>query len=84
MLEQNYPNPFNPQTQIPFTLNEARTVHLNIYNTLGQLVDTLIDGVVPAGEHTITWDATDMPSGSYLYRLAVDGKSLQRYMMLVR
>lgn len=72
LLEQNYPNPFNPSTTIPFHLEDANDVTLRVYNMLGQEVATLVDGFTPAGSHEARWDAGDLPSGMYLYRLIVD------------
>ena len=68
-LEQNYPNPFNPQTTIRFGLQEAATVQLTVYDLLGRPVQTLIDGAMSQGWHEATFNATNLPSGLYLYRL---------------
>lgn len=69
-LEQNYPNPFNPITTIQFSLPEDAIVTLYVYNTLGQLVTTLIDHEeFYAGVEEITFDASPLPSGIYFYRL---------------
>lgn len=77
-LEQNYPNPFNSDTVIGFTLPTRSTVELDIYNLAGQRVATLIHQVLEAGIHTAPWNgrnSSDQPlaSGTYLYRLQVDG-----------
>ncbi|GAB5521038.1 MAG: hypothetical protein RhofKO_32890 [Rhodothermales bacterium] len=69
VLEQNYPNPFNPSTQIRFTLGEAQQVSLKVYDMLGREVTTLVNGRLGAGTHAVTWDASAMTSGTYLYRL---------------
>ncbi len=73
-LMQNYPNPFNPVTTIAFELPTSVTVRLMIYNQKGQLVRSLLDRDMPAGYHTVVWDAKDQfgiqaPTGIYLYRL---------------
>ncbi len=68
-LEQNYPNPFNPATTIPFSLSDDSDVTLEIYNMLGQRVATLVDGYLASGRHEINWNASDQPSGMYIYRL---------------
>jgi hypothetical protein len=73
-LAQNYPNPFNPTTQIQFAIPEAGNVTLKIYNSLGQLVKTLIDGNMSEGYHTVTWNSTNnlgnkLSSGIYFYRI---------------
>lgn len=71
-LLQNYPNPFNPSTQIAYDLASSRHVSLKIFNTMGQVVRTLVDSEQPAGRYTITWDGTSetgtrVTSGVYLY-----------------
>jgi len=70
MLTQNYPNPFNPSTTIEFALPQSGFVMLKVYNVLGEEVATLIAGEHPAGTFKATWDASDMPSGVYFYRLS--------------
>lgn len=88
-LSQNYPNPFNPSTTIKFALPSAAPVTLEIYNTLGVKVRTLIAGDMMAAKfHQITWNGMDesgsvVPSGMYLYRLvAGDFKASKKMMML--
>ncbi len=88
-LGQNYPNPFNPSTQIDYSLPTAQPVRLDIYNINGQKVRTLVDGYSEAGNHTVTWDATDddgawVASGVYLYKLTAGDKSVSRKMTLVK
>jgi spore coat protein A len=69
-LEQNYPNPFNPSTVINFSVpNENTLVTLKVYNSLGQEVGTLINQVVPAGNHEVQFDASGLSSGVYFYTL---------------
>jgi parallel beta-helix repeat protein len=68
-MSPNYPNPFNPTTTINYQLPVNREVTLIIYNLLGQKVETLVDGHVKAGCHSITWDASRFASGIYFYRL---------------
>ena len=67
-LEQNYPNPFNPSTNIPFSMPLGGHASIKIYNTLGQEVATVLDQEMPAGQHTVRWDASAVPSGMYFYR----------------
>ncbi|MHB9028619.1 MAG: T9SS type A sorting domain-containing protein, partial [Candidatus Latescibacterota bacterium] len=83
-LKGSYPNPFNPSTTITFTLNETRRVALDVYNVAGQKVDTLLNGVLRAGEHSLTWNASGRASGVYFCRLEAEGKTAVRKMVLAR
>ncbi|MBI3125461.1 MAG: T9SS type A sorting domain-containing protein [Ignavibacteriales bacterium] len=68
-LKQNYPNPFNPTTEIAFTLANQENVSLVVYNIIGQEVATLISSPMSAGAHTVKFNAANLSSGIYLYRL---------------
>jgi uncharacterized protein DUF4397/type IX secretion system substrate protein len=83
-LETNYPNPFNPSTMIRFSTPQTGTVRLAVYDLLGREVRVLVDGLVNAGDHEVRFDAKDLPSGTYLYRLETGSGSLARQMLLVR
>ena len=83
-LNQNYPNPFNPTTSIEFSVPEQIHVTLEVYNTLGQRVAVLQDGQLSAGHHTATFDATQLASGVYIYRLEAGDQVMTRNMMLVK
>jgi uncharacterized repeat protein (TIGR02543 family) len=75
-LVQNFPNPFNPSTVIRFGLPQDASVTLEVYNTVGQKVVTLLDGgTVDAGYHEVTFDASRLASGVYIYRLSTTGSS---------
>lgn len=88
-LAQNFPNPFNPATTIVYTLPEGADIRLNIYNQLGQLVKTLVNGFQPAGINSINWDGVDndgvkVGSGIYLYKLEAENFSQVRKMILLK
>jgi hypothetical protein len=92
-LYQNYPNPFNPTTIIKFQVPNTKLdfgilnlgfVSLKVYDILGREMATLVDGVLPAGEHTVRWDASGMPGGVYLYRLESGTFRETRKLMLVK
>jgi hypothetical protein len=68
-LSQNYPNPFNPITIINYELRMTNDVEVNIYNVLGEKVQTLVSESQVAGNHSIEWDATGLASGIYYYEL---------------
>lgn len=69
LLKQNYPNPFNPTTTITFNLPERSYVELNIYNVLGVKLATLVKGVKSAGSYSVQFNASNYPSGIYVYEL---------------
>jgi hypothetical protein len=69
VLLQNYPNPMNPSTTISYALPRRSNVILTVFNTLGQQVAMLVNGEMEAGNHDVTFDATRLASGMYLYRL---------------
>lgn len=83
-LDQNYPNPFNPSTTISYALDAPSRVSINIYNMLGVKVATLEDGFRSAGEHTISFDASSLSSGIYIYRLTSGSNSLTKRMTLLK
>jgi len=72
-LDQNYPNPFNPSTTIRYSLPAPSRVVLRVYDLLGRVVATLTDGVEPAGDRSVSWDARGLASGVYVYRLEATG-----------
>ena len=83
-LTGNYPNPFNPQTTIGFSLPEAATVRLTVYDLLGRRVALLVDGNLAAGKHEVRFDASNLPSGQYLYRLTTPKGDFTKLMMLLK
>jgi len=96
-LNQNYPNPFNPSTNIGYTIASSKEqvagstkqvgmerVRLAVYDLLGREVVVLVDGTEQAGSHTVRFDAANLSSGVYLYRLEAGGKTLARAMLLMK
>jgi len=83
-LAQNYPNPFNASTLIEFALPEGGPVSLQVFNILGQKVATLVDRSYDAGIHQAVWQAADVPSGLYFYRLTAPGADLTKRMTLIK
>ncbi len=83
-LSQNYPNPFNPSTNISFELPQSELVQLKVYNMLGQEVANLVDGRMNSGNHTVNFDASQLSSGVYIYRLVAGNQSITKKMMLIK
>jgi len=83
-IAQNHPNPFNPITKIMFNLPEASHVRLDIFNILGQRVETLVDEYRDPGIQNIIWDASDQASGIYLYRITTQFGSETKRMVLMK
>jgi hypothetical protein len=83
-LYQNYPNPFNPVTSIRFDLVETGWVTLKVYNPMGQEAATVVNGEMKAGRHTVTFDASHLPSGLYLYRLEASRFSATEKMLFLK
>lgn len=71
-LLQNYPNPFNPTTNISFLLPDGQNVKLTVYDMLGKEISTLLDEYLPAGSHSVQFDAASLPNGVYIYTLQTD------------
>ena len=83
-LSQNYPNPFNPMTNISFSLPSNADVKLTVFSLLGQEVAILADGLYNAGLHTVSFDASNLNSGIYLYKIESNTFSMTRKMLLLK
>lgn len=83
-LFQNYPNPFNPGTQINYALNEATNVSLVVYNLSGQLVSRLVQGNQNPGNYSVYFNASNLPTGVYLYRLTTNQHVQTKKMLLIK
>jgi hypothetical protein len=83
-LYQNYPNPFNATTTFVFDLKEATTVSLKLYNVAGQEVASVLSGELSGGRHEVSFDASGLPSGMYLYRLDTPSFSAAKKMLLMK
>ncbi|MEX2634360.1 MAG: GLUG motif-containing protein [Balneolales bacterium] len=83
-LEQNYPNPFNPTTNIEYALPENATVQLHIFDVLGRRITTLVNEMQQPGTYQVNWDASQLSSGMYIYRLQAGDFVQTRQMMLVK
>ena len=83
-LEQNYPNPFNPSTTIKYSIPEDGNVILRVYNSLGQRVAELINGFVKAGNYQVTFNASELASGIYFYKIEECSKTLVKKMIVLK
>ncbi len=83
-LAQNYPNPFNPMTNISFSIPEESFVTLKVYDALGNTVETLLENRVSPGTHSIVFNAQNLSSGTYFYRLESDKFSQTKKLTLIK
>ncbi|MCO6472379.1 MAG: T9SS type A sorting domain-containing protein, partial [Melioribacteraceae bacterium] len=83
-LTQNYPNPFNPTTKISFSLPQADVVTLKVYDILGSEVATLVNEKLEAGVYEFNFNASNLPSGAYIYRIQTDNFQSTKKMMLLK
>lgn len=84
ILFQNYPNPFNPTTEIKFSLKLPGNIKLSVFNSKGELVKILFEGRKATGMHTFSFDALELNSGLYFYKLITDDRTEIRKMLLLR
>lgn len=83
-LGQNYPNPFNPTTSINYSLPQQSYVLLEVYDMMGQKISTLVDEMKSSGTHTTTFNATNLSSGTYIYRLTIGKYTQTKTMFLIK
>jgi peptidoglycan/xylan/chitin deacetylase (PgdA/CDA1 family) len=83
-LAQNYPNPFNPSTKIRYEVSSMQFITLKVYNVLGKEIQTLVNEEKPIGSYELTWNAANLPSGVYYYRIQAGNFSATRKMILLK
>jgi hypothetical protein len=83
-LYQNYPNPFNPATKISYKINKEGFVYLSVFNLVGQELSVLVYENKKPGVYEVEFDAQDLPSGVYLYKLQINGYVSVKRMTLIR
>jgi Secretion system C-terminal sorting domain len=83
-LEQNYPNPFNPLTNIQYTIGSKQFVNLKVYNALGREVATLVNEEKAAGKYIVPFDASNLPSGVYYYKIEFSNFTSMQKMILLK
>jgi hypothetical protein len=83
-LSQNYPNPFNPTTNIKYSITENSNVKLSVFNLLGQEVKVIVDGFQEAGFYDVSFDASDLPSGTYFYKIETAQFTQTKKMLLAK
>jgi len=84
ILAGNFPNPFNPTTTIEFNLPQTSLVNVTIYSVTGSKVAQLVNGWRDAGSHQVTFEASDLASGMYLYRIQAGDLTANGKMLLVK
>jgi hypothetical protein len=83
-MSQNYPNPFNPTTTIQFSVATHGGAFLQVFDITGRLVTTLLDEELPSGKYSMVWDASNVASGIYIYKLTSGGETLSKIMILLK
>lgn len=83
-LNQNYPNPFNPNTKISFALPQSMDVKIDVYNSLGQNVNQLVNSKMEAGHHTVEMNGSGLSTGIYFYRISTPEYSKTKKMLLMK
>lgn len=83
-LYQNYPNPFNPSTRITYKIKKEGNVYLSVFNLVGKEIAVLVNEFKLPGEYEVEFNAQDLPSGIYLYKLQINGYVSVKRMTLLR
>ena len=83
-LEQNFPNPFNPTTKIAYNIPKESKVKIEVFDVLGRLVVTLVNETQITGKYTVDFEASELSSGVYVYKLTTQNQILSRKMMLLK
>lgn len=83
-IYQNYPNPFNPTTKIRYYISRRSQVKVEVFNSIGQKISTLINRVINPGQHEIFFNADNLASGVYYYRIYINELSIKKKMLLIR
>ncbi|MDZ7766042.1 MAG: T9SS type A sorting domain-containing protein [Melioribacteraceae bacterium] len=83
-LAQNYPNPFNPTTTINFSIPKTSEVSLIVYSITGEKVAEVVNNLMPAGKHSVKFDASRLSSGVYIYNITAGDFVQSRKMMLIK
>ena len=84
VLEQNYPNPFNPSTKIKFSISKESNVNLSIYNVLGELISSLVNEQMKPGYYEYDFNASNLATGVYLYRIKAGNFVETKKMILMK
>lgn len=84
VLHQNYPNPFNPTTKISYSLPKTSLVQLKIFNLLGQEIRTIVNEEKSAGNYEVNFDASELPSGVYIYKMQAGSFVETKKMILIK
>jgi len=83
-LDQNFPNPFNPNTLIKYSIPKSSQVSLKIFNTLGQEMESLVNEEKQAGTYEVNWNASNLQSGVYFYRIQAGSFIETKKMILLK
>ncbi len=84
ILYQNFPNPFNSNTIIGFQLQKENEIKIDLYNVLGEKIQTIVDGYYSRGVHSFNFSSGELPSGIYLYRLVTESKSITKKLIIIK